>query len=229
MSVITTAKIAGYDGYKLSVIPNRGLSREIIQKQAGAVEIYLRDGRECSAEQRKKIFAIIRDISEWSGHDREYLRTYFMESFCEDTDIEYFSLSPKKFNFADMTTAAAFITYLINFCFSYSVPTIDTMLNRADDISKYLYLCIEHRKCAICNDTADIHHVDTVGMGNNRNKLIHIGMNAIALCRKHHTEAHKIGVKSFSEKYHVYGVPLDDYLCKSLRLGRREVNHEVLE
>ncbi|MDO5398783.1 MAG: putative HNHc nuclease [bacterium] len=210
--ITTTAEITAYDGRTMTILPKTSLSRELVRKQIRTVEIRFTDGREISAEQRRKIFAIIRDISEWSGHDREYLRYYFMQNFAEERDMPYFSLSD-----VEKSVAKDFITYLIEFCFECDIPTIDTMLNRTDDISKYLYMCLEHRKCAVCNSRAEVHHIDTVGMGRDREEIVHEGMEAVALCRKHHIEAHSRG-QQFMKDNHIYGIKLDRYLCMKLRL-----------
>lgn len=210
--MIATAKIVGYDGEILSVKPLTAIDRELIQKSVDTIEIRLKDGREISAEQRKKIFALVRDIAEWSGDEPERIRAYTEFEFRLQNGLEPFSLSN-----CDMTTAKDYVNYLIEFCFNQNVPTRDTLLNRTDDISKYLYSCLEHRKCAVCNDTADVHHIDAVGMGRDRNAIIHEGMEAIALCRKHHQEAHTRG-KAFFDYYHIYGITLDAYLCKKLNL-----------
>lgn len=218
--MITTAKIVGYDGETLYLKPMTVIDRELLQKQVDVIEIRLTDGREISAEQRRKIFAIVRDIAIWSGHEPEYIRQYTEFDFRLKEGLEPFSLSD-----CDMSLAKDFISYLIDFCFKYSVPTRDTLLNRTDDIGKYLYSCLEHRRCAVCNAAADIHHVDTIGMGRNRNEIVHIGMEAIALCRKHHQEAHVEG-DSFFEKYHIYGIKLDEYLCGILKL-RKEIRNGI--
>ena len=76
------------------------------------VEVRLDDGRTISVDQRRKIFAIIRDISLWSGHEPEELRQYLEWDFCSRAMREWFSLSD-----CDMTTAREFIAYLISFCF----------------------------------------------------------------------------------------------------------------
>lgn len=216
--MISTAKIVGYDGEILQVKPLVYIDRELIQKQVGEIEIRLTDGREISAEQRKKIFALVRDISAWSGDEPERIRQFTEFDFRLLNGLEPFSLSN-----CDMSTAREYISYLIDFCFNHSVPTRDTLLNRTDDISKYLYSCLEHRKCAVCNDKADIHHIDTIGMGRDRSTIVHLGMEAIALCRKHHQEAHTRG-KSFFDYYHIYGIKLDEHLCKILKL--RSKNYE---
>lgn len=95
MSQITTAKIVEYDGCNMLIIPQEPISREMIRKQVKNVELRLCDGRECTSEQRRKIFAIIGEIADWSGHDSEDLRKYFTSNYCMDNDLEYFSLSPK--------------------------------------------------------------------------------------------------------------------------------------
>lgn len=73
MSQITTAKIVEYDGCNMLIIPQEPISREMIRKQVKNVELRLCDGRECTSEQRRKIFAIIGEIADWSGHDSEDL------------------------------------------------------------------------------------------------------------------------------------------------------------
>ena len=63
-----------------------------------------------------------------------------------------------------------------------------------------------------------MHHVDRIGMGRDRKTIVHVGMRAIALCREHHIMAHNNEATLF-EKYHIYGIKLDEYLCKKLKLG----------
>ena len=173
------------------------------------------DGRTITPEQRRKAYAVIGDIAEFSGHtpielEKEILKNDFLSC----TGKKYFSLSD-----CSVTTAREFINWMIDFCFFSNIPTRDTMLNRTDDISHYLYSCLANRKCCICNDKAEIHHCEgsRVGMRFNRNKINNIGRSAIALCRKHHNQAHN-DEQAFFEKYHVYGIKLDKYLVGKLRL-----------
>lgn len=209
----TTAKVVSYDGKVLILAPGESIMRELKQKEIETVEVRLNDGRTISNEQRRKIFALIRDIALWNGDDPEALRQLLTLDFVMKNNLsEIFSLSN-----VDMTTAKEFISYLIDFCFMWEVPTKDTLLNRTDDIGRYLYMCLEHRKCAICNAHAEVHHVDRIGMGRDREKIVHVGLNAIALCRKHHDMAH-VDEKGLFEQYFVYGIKLDKYLCEKLRL-----------
>ena len=211
--MLVSGKVIGFNGEVLTVVPDRPIDRELLQKSVETVEIRLNDGRSISNEQRRKIFALVEDIALWSGHEPEFLRQLMTWRFVGKKGLEPFSLSD-----VDMSTAKDFITELVEFCFRHGVPTKDTLLHQTDDIGKYLYHCLEYRKCAICNAKADVHHVDPVGMGANRQKICHVGMLAIALCRSHHQEAH-IREKELFTKNHVYGIKLDRYLCDRLALG----------
>lgn len=210
----TTGKVLSTDGRHLSVALSEDVSRELLQKRVNEVEIRLLDGRKISPTQRRKIFALIRDIALWSGHDPEDIRSFITWDFVGRHDMEPFSLSD-----VDMTTARLFIDYLIAFCFTRNVPTKEPLLDRTDDIGKYLYLCLEHRKCAVCNAPAQVHHVDRIGMGRDREHIVHVGLRAVALCPIHHEQAHR-GEKAFFERYHIYGIKLDEYLCTRLNLKR---------
>lgn len=172
------------------------------------------DGRHITAEQRKKAYAIIGDIAEFTGNvpewEKELQKYFYIERYGE----EYFSLSD-----CTVTQARDFISFLIDFCFENDIGTRDTLLNNTDDINRYLYSCLANRKCAVCNGKAEIHHCEgsRVGMGFNRRKIDNVGRYAIALCRKCHNRAHN-DEKGFFEKNHIYGIRLDEYLVKKLGL-----------
>lgn len=210
--MITPAKIVTYDGYNLIVRPQEKIGRELAQKQISTVEVRLVDGRTISADQRRKIYAIIRDIAIWCGEDPEWLKAYMKFSYCGERGMEYFSLSD-----CEKSVATDFISYLIDFCFYQNIGTRDTLLNLTDDINKYLYSCLENRKCAICNKPGEVHHVDRVGMGRDREQIVHEGLKVICLCRYHHIKAHENENKLFKDN-HIYGIKLDKYLCEQLNL-----------
>ncbi len=186
----------------------------IEQQEITECEVRFDDGRTITAEQRKKAYALINEIAEWSGHFPNPLKELFKMEYMAKTGCGYFSLSD-----CNISTARDYISLLIEFCFENNVPTYDTLLNRTDDINKYLYQCLAHRKCVICNRKADIHHVtgSRIGIGFDRHKINHSGRSVIALCREHHQEAHQ-SENTFFNKYHIYGIELDDYLLKKLKL-----------
>lgn len=215
-TMLTTAKIVRYDGRFLLLEPTEDISRVLSVQHQAIAELRLDDGRMIRVDQRKKIFALIGEIAKWNGDTPEDIRSYLTWEYCKEYGVETFSLSD-----TTVTIATGFITFLIDFCFYHDVPARDTRLHYTDDISKYLYLCLAHRKCAICNKQAEVHHVDRIGMGRDREQIVHIGLEAIALCREHHDEAHRREKDLFRE-YCIYGIKLDKYLCECLNLNTRE-------
>lgn len=212
--MIVTAQIDNYDGSKLTVVPDENVEYELRRKEIKCVELRLDDGRHISAVQRKKAYAIIRDISDYTGDLPEYAKETLKYMFVERSGEPYFSLSD-----CSMSTAREFISFLIDVCFEQNIGTRDTLLNRTDDIGRYLYSCIANRKCAVCNRKAEIHHCEgsRVGMGFNRRKIDNEGRYAVALCRKCHHAAHN-DEAGFFDKYHIYGIKLDKYLIEKTGL-----------
>lgn len=168
-------------------------------------ELRFDDGRHISVEQRKKAYATIRDIADWAGYLPEEMKEHLKYEHMIRTGDAYFSLSN-----CSMDTAREFINTILEFSLENGVPLTDDALNRTDDIGRYLYYCIMHRKCAICGRDGEIHHEDAVGMGNNRNRIDDSSYRKICLCREHHTAAHQMGVKRFREMYKVYGITVKD-------------------
>lgn len=193
-------------------------------------------------EQRRKTFALMRDITAFiSGEssrneirstlramqlnylidvaDSEAVRFALTDNYCRLQGIDLFSLSPSNENCASKELASDFIDWLVNLCVENAIPCMDTLLNRCEDIERYIYACVLHKRCAICGKKADIHEVETVGMGRNRRKIGHVGQLVEPLCMGHHDECGRIGQKSFDELYHMQAIRLDEKLCE--RLGWR--------
>jgi hypothetical protein len=186
----------------------------LAKREVSEVTVWIDDGRHISTEQRKKAYALIRDIAWSHGYDPEEAKGWLKYDFMAKTGVGYFSLSD-----VDMTTARYFIDHMVEHCILWDVPCKESLLNRAEDIDKYLYLCLYHRKCCICGGHADVHHAeDRVGMGRNREDIIHLGMRIMPLCRKHHNQCHDQGQEEFNDKWHIYGIAADETLCEKLRL-----------
>lgn len=226
-------------------VPNIGGIGPLQEKEVtqAEVELTLIDGRMVSPQQRRKIFSLIHDIADYiSGGgnsrneirstlramqlnylidvaDSEAVRFALTDNYCRLQGIDLFSLSPSNENCASKELASDFIDWLVNLCVENAIPCMDTLLNRCEDIGRYIYACVLHKRCAICGKKADIHEVETVGMGRNRRKIGHVGQLVEPLCRGHHDECGRIGQKSFDELYHMQAIRLDDKLCE--RLGWR--------
>lgn len=210
--------------------PNIGDIQALIGKVTDCTVLF-DDGRTISIAQRRKIFAMVSDISAYctavknKRQEREVLRElqllYLIDTadteairrqltgyFCELTSIDFFSLSD-----CSMALAGEFIDWLVELAVKHDIPCNDTLLNRCEDISRYIYCCLIHKKCCISGKKAELHHVDAVGMGRDRRDIIHLGYRVMPLSRIYHTEAHSIGQKSFEEKYKVHGIKLTKELC----------------
>ena len=62
----------------------------------------------------------------------------------------------------------------------------------------------------VCGKRADLHHIDAVGMGNDRNEVQHLGREVMSLCRVHHTLYHSIGKSEFMTRFHLEGGVIAD-------------------
>lgn len=185
----------------------------LLNKQQMHCETRLTDGRQISPEQRKYIYATLRDIGLFTGFVGEEIKAVMKYEFIARTGAEYFSLSD-----CTMSQAREFLTFLIEFCIENDIGTSESLLMRSPDISQYIYACIANRKCCLSGKPAEIHHVDAIGAGRDRNEIVHLGMRVLPLAREYHIEAHTIGRDSFCKKYHVFGIALDEYLCEKLGL-----------
>lgn len=201
-----SAKITGYkpvqEGTYLQIfIPGKNLMEPIEEKHMRECTVWLDDGRHISAQQLKKVHATINDIAAYTGEVPEVMKEWLKYLYIYRTGGKYFS-------FADcsMDTAREFINVILDYALEMGIPLMDFALNRTDDIGHYLYACLKLKKCVICGKHGEVHHVDAIGMGNDRRTLDDSQHRKICLCRIHHTEAHTTGFDSFSNKYKVYGI-----------------------
>lgn len=203
--------IARYDDW--FTLTKRGYSEVLVQ---------MIDSRQLSSAQRRACYSLIRYIADYTGQGtdstKEYMKLKFLADDFGETADKIFSLSN-----APMSLVAAFQRFLIRFILEWDIPCGDfPLLNFVDDVNDYVYSCLVNKKCCVCGRPADLHHVDHVGMGRDRDEIIHEGMEAMPLCREHHTECHTIGQQTFNEKYHFEkGIELDKTLCRIYGLNRR--------
>lgn len=186
--------------------------------------IQMIDSRLLSDKQRRACYALIGEIADYTGNGKdstkEYLKLKFLAEDFGETADKIFSLSN-----APMSLVCAFQRFLVRFVLDWDIPTKFPLLDLVDDVGDYIYACLINRKCAVCGKRADLHHVDRVGMGRDRDEIIHEGMEVMPLCREHHEEAHRIGQTAFNERYHIEGgIKLDKTLCRIYKLKARDKN-----
>ena len=187
------------------------------------VRVLWHDNEEITPEQRRKIFAIVGEIACWSGYAPEDARKGLTVDFLRQNieRLQQSAISLAMGGGCDKGTASLFLDYLINFCLENQVPTSKPLQELADDLERYTYAALLHKRCLICGRKADIHHCEgsMVGMGRNRKTIVHEGLELMPLCREHHNECHNIGQTKFDAKYHTKGVIADKTICK--RLGMK--------
>lgn len=186
----------------------------LVHREVKKVKVQLIDGRTLSDKQRRTCYALIGAIAEWSGDDRtsikQYMKMEFWTTHLDDLNESIFSLSD-----APMSLVAEFQRFLVRFILSNDIPTKFSLLRFVDDVDDYIYACLINKKCCVCGRKADLHHVDHVGIGRDREEIIHEGMRALPLCREHHDEAHRRGPTEFEALYHLGGgIELDKTLCR---------------
>lgn len=206
-SVVDLCKYRETDGGTEIIInvPNHRLGNMLSRKMIRKAELRLDDGRTISAEQRKKAYATIADIADYTGYLPEEQTEWLKFLHRAYTGCEYFSLSN-----CTMDTAREFINTILEYAIENGIPLSDEAINRTDDIGRCLYYCIMNKKCAICGRQGEIHHEDAIGMGNDRRKYDDANNKKICLCREHHTIAHQMGVDRFRQMYKVYGITIKE-------------------
>ncbi len=177
-------------------------------------DLLIDDCRMISRAQQKKIYAMLGDIADYTGHHVEFLKSYMKSEYIAMYGGDWFSLG-----YVDMTTARRFIEFILHVCFEWEVPLSQKTVDLAREVNNYLFLCLMHRKCAVCGCRADIHHHENlVGMGMDRAKHNHEDSKYIALCRIHHNECHAIGHRTFENKYKLAAIKLNAQAIKELRI-----------
>ena len=180
------------------------------------------DSRPLSDRQRKMCYALLREISDYTGQDvhsaKEYLKLRFLADDFGETADRIFSLSN-----APMSLVCAFQRYLVRFIVEYDIPCRVPLLEYVDDVPDYIYACLIAKKCCITGRPAELHHIDRVGMGRDRDDIIHEGMEVLPLSREMHQEAHTMSDLEFLDKYHLPGgVVMDKTLCRIYKVKARK-------
>lgn len=181
------------------------------------VDVRVIDRRHISDQQRKFIFALCNEISYYTGDDKEYIRLLLQQYNANLRGIEVESLSS-----CSMTYANRLIDTIIDYCIENEIPISGEVIkdNQYRFTQSQVYMMCLKRICVVCGARADIHHIDAIGMGNNRDKTSHIGKRVLPLCRKHHNEIHMSGDKNFIDMYHLEPIEVDKKMEYFIKKGK---------
>ena len=222
MSEIINGQIISVDPSGITVkIPYTNWERYTV-RQYQEVRVELPDARARTAEQLRKAWAIMGDMTaQISGDKRNAADDVYRPLSADFAQRAQETLQRRLFHLSDasVTEARDFISFLLDTCLEYEIPLSRPAAELTDDIQHYVYSCTVNRRCAVCGQRADLHHVDHVGMGRNRREIDHEGMRALPLCREHHNEAHTVSTDVFCEKYHLEPIIIDKHIVEKLKLG----------
>lgn len=183
-------------------------------------EIKIYDASKITDQQRKKIFALLNDIYDYTGQPQEDLRHVFQSYLQIMNDYKEISLSD-----CSKKIAGELIELILAWIFLHDIPLSYKTSDLMKEDNNFLYHATVKRKCVICSKSnSDLAHLYAVGAGRNRNEINHYGNKVLALCREHHSEQHRIGIQSFNDKYHLHDswIDVDEKLNKMLRGERSD-------
>lgn len=217
------AKITNVDGDKVTLQLKESLNIERLktifdgydgERQA---EIFIKDPRGFTVEQRKFFFALLNDIYKETGLSVDEMKDYIYSMFRYATGNNI-SLSNQSVSTVD---DVSYLTNLVlDFIFEHDIPFKDGYEVPPQNIQYFFYKCLMTRTCCNCGrKPADIHHVDAVGMGNNRKKINNSGRRFMALCRVCHTKIHTEGFSEFTDKRLLMPIKLSDGDLRRLGLN----------
>jgi len=181
------------------------------------LDFELVDKRKARVSQRKLFFALLHDIENHFVVPQDFLKQMFYTQYSIYTAGKEISLSDT--TESSVSDANVLLDLVIDFMFTWRVPFKEGYELLPKDQEYYLFECCRHRICMICGqEHSDIHHVDVLGSGMNRNKVDHTKRHVMCLCRKHHGEIEQIGPTKFANKYHVpvNGIKLDVETLKKI-------------
>ena len=200
---------------------------EYVRQDMEKVIVFLPDGRKHSINQHGKVWALIGEIALWAGYkasESSQVNAMLKRDFLIQRFDQLSAAAIKSFSMSDVdvSTASLYIDWLVEFVLENNIPTKRPVTDLCEDIQQTVYAAMMHRRCIVCGQRADLHHVDRVGMGNDRREICHIGMRALPLCRTHHQEAHQHGDRVLCEKYHMEPVVIDERVAQKYRLGGKK-------
>ena len=196
---------------------------EFVHQDMKKAVVFLQDGRKHSIDQHGKVWALIGEIALWAGYrqrETSEVNALMKADFLQKRFDSLSAAAIKSFSMSDVdvSTASMYIQWLVDFVLENNIPTKRPVTELCEDVQATVYAAAIHKRCIVCGKRADLHHVDRVGMGNDRREICHIGMRALPLCREHHQEAHQHGDAALMDKYHLEPVEIDGKIAKKYRL-----------
>lgn len=180
-------------------------------------ELFIKDPRGFTVEQRAFVFSLMNDIYRYTGQPFDDLKDIFYWQFRFLTGK---SISLKNISTNTVDDVSLLADLILDFIFDGDIPFKDGYEVPPQNIQYFFYKCVINRTCCICGKkNADIDHFDKALGRRKRKEVDHTEFTFAALCRTHHTEKHQMGITEFKKKYHVIGIKLKQDEIIKLRIG----------
>lgn len=180
-------------------------------------ELFIKDPRGFTVEQRAFVFSLMNDIYRYTGQPFDDLKDIFYWQFRFLTGK---SISLKNISTNTVDDVSLLADLVLDFIFDGDIPFKDGYEVPPQNIQYFFYKCVMNRTCCICGKkNADIDHFDKALGRRKRREVDHTEFTFAALCRTHHTEKHQMGITEFKKKYQVIGIKLNQDEIKKLRIG----------
>lgn len=180
-------------------------------------EVFIKDPRGFTVEQRAFVFSLMNDIYRYTGQPFDDLKDIFYWQFRFLTGK---SISLKNISTNTVDDVSLLADLVLDFIFDGDIPFKDGYEVPPQNIQYFFYKCVMNRTCCICGKkNADIDHFDKALGRRKRKEVDHTEFTFAALCRTHHTEKHQMGITEFKKKYQVIGIKLNQDEIKKLRIG----------
>ncbi|QQU17866.1 hypothetical protein I6I79_08175 [Enterococcus casseliflavus] len=180
-------------------------------------ELFIKDPRGFTVEQRAFVFSLMNDIYRYTGQPFDDLKDIFYWQFRFLTGK---SISLKNISTNTVDDVSLLADLVLDFIFDGDIPFKDGYEIPPQNIQYFFYKCVMNRTCCICGKkNADVDHFDKALGRRKRKEVDHTEFTFAALCRTHHTEKHQMGITEFKNKYHVIGIKLNQDEIKKLRIG----------
>lgn len=180
-------------------------------------ELFIKDPRGFTSEQRRFFFALLNDIYNETGLSIDEMKNYIYSKFRYLTGK---NISLSNLSISTVDDVSLLNDMVLDFIFEHDIPFKDGYEIPPQNIQYFFYKCVMTRTCCICGKHgADLDHFDKALGRRKRKSVDHTEFTFAALCRSHHQEKHQLGLSEFKSKYKVLGVKLNQDEIKKLRIG----------
>ncbi|HFI0682468.1 TPA: putative HNHc nuclease [Streptococcus suis] len=164
-------------------------------------------------EQRKHWWAILGDISNYTGLDVTEIAMNFKRMVYKVYEMK--KEPTMRRNGMKKEDGNRLIQFALDYAIERDIPLNHDYSNALTN--RQYYAMLMKRICWVCNKpNSEIAHYEAVGMGRNRDKIDHTQHRFMCLCIKHHKEQHDMGANNFCQHYHLEPIKLSRDNLKEL-------------